>query len=127
MGQVTMIYRNKPNEPGDGKVSAQTLIQGACSHTWQVSAKTGTTAWLEWVIPAYGNVIFLTPGGPFVNGVEIVNGTPHTYIAKFDAFVSGNALQNVIESTIVANLYDVQGGSIISSEQMTLWHTANVC
>lgn len=92
-----------------------------CEGTWNISAKTLGTAWVEWTTTG-ANV--LVTGG--TNG-ETINNETKTYFVTIDGYKSQNQSQNTVFSSATFYLKDAQGGNVLDTKTVGRYHTNQNC
>lgn len=127
MGVITINIAAEviDGEPNDGQITSTVSLDEPCENKWLVKAKTNTSAWVEFTIPGTCVINQITPAGPFVNGIAITG----TFIWEFEivGYVSPTASQNTILSTVVARIYDSEGGTLLDTSTVNHYHTNLFC
>jgi len=130
MGTININIASKvlTTPPGSGQVGIDVVMNLECDSHWKFNAKTSTTAWIEFDIPANCIITKTTPAGVFVNG-ETITDTPEFWEWSFEivGFVSRNAVLNTQLTTVVARLYDAEGGTLIDTATVDHYHTMIIC
>jgi len=129
MGTITIqILSEAPSgEPGDGKVTSTSLTSEPCDNTWRFSAKTLTTAWIEFDIPVNCTINQTSPVGVFTNGIAIDNTQNWQWEFSINGFVSPDEILNSQLTTVVARLYDSEGGALLDTATINHYHSQLFC
>lgn len=113
-----------PGPLGSGKVGAIAVSQGPCDSVYTVSAKTLTTAWIEWSVLGGGATI-VKDGGTAINGETITETT--TYTVTLVGYQSPNTELNDFLIQADFTLKDVEAGIILDSQSVSRFYNGSLC
>jgi hypothetical protein len=127
MGIITIKVSEQITDPGplgSGKMGAIVVSEGPCSSIFTVSAKTQTTAWIQWAVLGGGAVI-TKDGGTAINGETITENT--NYTVTLYGYQSPNTELN--DYLVQANftLKDAEAGSVLDFQSVSRFHNGALC
>lgn len=127
MGIITIniLSQTTSGLPGNEEITSSRLTSTNCDSTWSVSAKTASSAWVEFTIPSNCTFTQTSPVASFTNGVTITG----TWEWEFEitGFVSPNSVLNTTLTTVIARIYDFNGGSLLDTETINHYHSSITC
>ncbi len=113
-----------PGPLGSGKMGALVISEGPCSSVYTVSAKTLTTAWIQWSVLGGGAVI-TKDGGTAINGETITENT--SYTVTLYGYQSPNTQLNDYLVQADFTLKDVEAGIVLDSQSVSRFHNGSLC
>lgn len=127
MGKMSIFIKEEyVNIPGEGTINIVENVNGNCESLWTVTVETTSSVFVKWTFSVLNSGITKINGNQFFLEEETLTSTT-IYTASMTTWKSPNSSLNVNINSIKVQIYDFEGGTILSSKTMIRRTTGFPC